>query len=73
MSRLFLLTIAAILAFMFWKIIRIVMHSGGRSRPGVDVQTPSRQSETFHDVRDASFQDLQGREKDGPGRTPPSP
>lgn len=70
MSRLFLLTIAAILAFMFWKIIRIVMHSGGRRRPGVDFGPPAKTTEPFHDVQDARFEDLSGRDPRGPDGKP---
>lgn len=61
MFRLFVLTIAAIFAYMLWRIIRVVARNRGSSsgdhrEAPFEGHEPPR--ERFRDVRDADFEDL---------------
>jgi hypothetical protein len=62
MLRLFYLMIGAILAFMFWRIIRIVFRNGGSRGRGEETLPTGRRDpgvESFKDVQDATFEDIQ--------------
>lgn len=63
MYRLFFLMIAFIFGYMLWRIVRVVMRSGVRP-PGEDGPSgrasgrPSTPVQSFKDVKDAEFEDL---------------
>ena len=71
MLRLFYLMIAAIFAFMLWRIVQIVMRTSGGRRDGVsmpDAGGPHDAEKPYMDVKDAEFEDLKPPPKeDAPG------
>jgi len=71
MYRLFFLMIAAIFGYMIWRIVRVVIRSGGPSagKDGSSMRTPQgpqKPAQPFKDVKDAEFEDLKPPGSDGP-------
>jgi hypothetical protein len=77
MYRLFFLMIAAIFGYMLWRIVRVVMRSGGGSSGGDGTvgRAPGsngKPTESFKNVKDADFEDLNPPDTGGsPGPSGP--
>ncbi len=70
MFRLFFLMIAVIFGYMLWRIVRVVSR-GTRGETMEEDRPPYRPSaQTFKDVHDATFEDVQTPKRDDTAERP---
>lgn len=67
MSRLFLLMLVFLFAYMMWRMIKIMTRMGGSNRRSIyDQPKPQEPVQKFKDVKDAEFEEIK---KPAPGDT----